>query len=425
MKSAGLPSVLVAAISTVFVGCDAGSAHVAAISSLRQSAAPIAPDGDLAACREERDRALVRIAELETEVRREREVRLERERQWLRYTQGMARLTTLAGAPVFTADVPAEEREARALDSAAAPVEVGTPVSAAETPTAAIDDARATQRAADELLRNARLAREERSRAVHLALRSLFAIEHVSGLDLLESGLVQDGATGPVVLRVIDEFGRPLGSLYAERLKLEGSRTARTLALILEQGWERRGGVKTPFEGATPDAEGRGGTRRIDLAHVDPTPWFEAVPELFREDQRAQVTQGDSRELNVLRFELNRRFRADSSGPVYRIESLSAREGLVLREVHVAVLTPDFAMERELFADRMSVIRADKGLEIELLGGSQIRGNEKVPFLDGRYRIFLPRADAAIWEAAGIPVGGRTSVTTPAASEPANVPPGG
>jgi len=416
-----LAIVLAAAIG--LAACDGNSAHAVAISGLEQPAAPAAPSADLATCREERDRALVRIAELETEARREREVRLERERQWLRYTQGMARLTTLAGAPIFTADVPAEEREARALDGAATPGAAETPVSA---PTVATDEARSAQRAADELLRDARLEREERSRAVHLALRSLFAIEQISGLDLLESGLVQNGATGPVVLRVIDEYGRPLGSLYAERLKLEGSRTARTLALILEQGWERRGGVKIPFEGASPDAEGRGGTRRIDLAHVDPTPWFEAVPELFREDQRERVTQGDPRELTALRFELNRRFRADASGSVYRVESLSAREGLVLREVHLAVLTPEFALERELFADRMSVIRADKGLEIELLGGSQIRGNEKVPFLDGRYRIFLPRADASIWEAAGIPVGGRAAATTPpAVSEPTNVPPGG
>lgn len=412
-------TVLAATFAVVLAGGDGADVQTVTSAGRDQLPAVAAPATDLATCREERDRALLRIAQLETEVRREREVRLDRERQWLRYTQGMARLATLAGAPIFTADVPAEEREARALDSAIAPTAV-------EAPAPAIDDARTLQRAAEDLLRNARLAREERSRAVHLALRSLFAIEQVSGLDLLESGLVHDGATGPVVLRVFDESGRPLGSLYAERLKLEGSRTARTLALILEQGWERRGGVKTPFEGAPPDAEGRGGTRRIDLAHVDPTPWFEAVPELFREDQRAEVTQGDPRELTALRFELNRRFRADSSGPVYRIESLSAREGLVLRQVHVAVLTPDSALERELFADRMSVLRAEKGLEIELIGGSQIRGNEKVPFLDGRYRIFLPRADASIWEAAGIPVGARAATTPPpAAPEPANVSPGG
>lgn len=359
-----------------------------------------------------------RIAELSNELRRERDLRLEREREWLRYTQRMAHLMDLAGAPKFSPDLPAAEREARVLESAS-PTAVGA--GAAVTPGGAAP-APASAPVEDDLLRRARLALEERSRAVFLALRSLFAIEHVSGLDLLESGTVADGATGPVVLRVIDDRGRPLGSLYAERLRLEGSRAARTLTLVLEHGWERRAGSRTPFEGGPVDAEGRGGTRRIELAHVDPTPWFDAVPELFREEQRAAVTQGDPRELTALRFELDRLFRIDASGPVYRMESLSAKDGLVLREVHLSVLTPDLLLERELFADRMSILRAEKGLEIVLSDGSQVRGSEKVPFLEGRYRIFLPRADAARWEAAGIPIGAREKVAPPAPPPAAGTP---
>lgn len=354
------------------------------------------------------------IVELQSELRRESELRLEREREWLRYTQRMALLTQLAGVPTFQPDVPSEERESRALASATsspavASNEVSPEEPAPEEPApAAVADA--PNPSLVRLERAARLAREERSRAVFLALRSLFAIEHVSGLDLLESGLVGDGSTGPVVLRVIDERGRPLGSLYADRMRLEGSHAARTLSLILEHGWERRGGTKTAFEGGPTDAEGRGGVRRIELAHVDPTPWFEALPELFREDQREAVTQGDPQALTRLRFELNRRLRTDASGPVYRLESLSAVQGLVLREVHLTVLTPDLMLERELFADRMSILRAEKGLEIVLQDGSQIRGNEKVPFLDGRYRIFLPRADHSVWEEADLPLGRREKV---------------
>jgi len=369
----------------------------------------------------------LRIAELSQELRRERDLRLEREREWLRYTQRMAHLMDLAGAPKFSPDLPAEAREARVLESAP-PAPVGAAASSGAAPAGATP---ASAPVEDDLVRRARLAHEERSRAVFLALRSLFAIEHVSGLDLLESGTVADGATGPVVLRVIDDRGRPLGSLYAERLRLEGSRAARTLTLVLEQGWERRAGSRTPFEGGPVDAEGRGGSRRIELAHVDPTPWFDAVPELFREEQRAAVTQGDPRELTALRFELDRLFRIDASGPVYRMESLSAKDGLVLREVHLSVLTPDLLLERELFADRMSILRAEKGLEIVLSDGSQVRGSEKAPFLEGRYRIFLPRADAARWEAAGIPIGAREKVAPPpnepAPGEPAAVPsaPGG
>lgn len=370
-----------------------------------RSAAGDGAGGTLAECE-------ARVAELTAELRRERETRLEREREWLRYTQRMARLTELAGAPKFQPDVPAEEREARALQGAASAPAAGEATGsgpAAAAPAAAAAGAAVPGPVAEasegELMRAARLAREERSRAVFLALRSLFAIEHVSGLDLLESGTVAGGATGPVVLRVLDDRGRPLGSLYAERLRLEGSHAAHTLTLVLEQGWERRSGSRTPFEGGPADAEGRGGQRRIELPHVDPAPWFEALPELFREDQRAAVTQGDPRALNALRFELNRLFQVDASGPVYRLENVAAQEGLVLREVHLAVLTPDLLKERELFADRMTIACAEKGLEIVLESGSQMRGSEKVPFLEGRYRIFLPRADAARWRESGIPVG--------------------
>ncbi len=367
-----------------------------------------APAGaEHAACRarEARLRAEfeTQIAELRFEARRERDLRIEREREWLRYTQGMAQLQVLAGLPRFEPDVPAEERETRALGGAAAETATAEPVAAAPAPV----------ETAPTVPDRLRLAREERARAVYLALRSLFAIEHVSGLDLLESGVVTDGATGPVVLRVIDESGRPLGSLYADRLRLEGSHAARTLALVLENGWERRVGRKTPFEGGPPDAEGRAGVRRIELAHVDPAPWFEALPELFREEQRVAATEGDVRGLTALRFELNRRLQADASGVVYRLESLMARDGLVLREVHLAVLDGDMRLERELFADHMSVQRAERGLEILLQNGSQIRGSEKAPFLEGRYRIFLPRASADAWTAAGIPVGVRGATAAP------------
>jgi len=374
-----------------------------------------APAGaEHAACRDRearlREEFEAQIADLRFEARRERDLRIEREREWLRYTQGMAHLQVLAGVPRFEPDVPAEERETRALgaDAAAPPAAETTATAPAPVPAPA---PMAKAPAVPDILR---LAREERSRAVYLALRSLFAIEHVSGLDLLDCGVVADGATGPVVLRVIDESGRPLGSLYADRLRLEGSHTARTLALVLENGWERRVGTKTPFEGGPPDAEGRAGVRRIELAHVDPAPWFEALPELFREEQRVAATEGDARGMTALRFELNRRLRADASGPIYRLESLSARDGLVLREVHLAVLDGDMRLERELFADHMSVQRAERGLEILLQNGSQIRGSEKAPFLEGRYRIFLPRASAEAWTAAGIPVGERGGTAPPA-----------
>ncbi len=369
----------------------------------RDRAAPADPGANLhAQCRERearvREELGARIRELEAELRREQGARLDREREWLRFTQGIAQLESLAGAPRFEADAPPEPAPASAPPATELPPAPDAAEVTAEDPAGA---------------RLAELERAQRSRAVFLALRSLFAMERISGLDLLESGVVQDGFVGPVVLRVLDDRGRPLGSLYADRLRLEGSRAARTLTLLLENGWERRGGERQAFAGGPADAEGRGGVRRIDLAYVDPTPWFEALPELFRADQREAVLVGDPRRLTAARFELNRLLRADAAGSIHRLESLSDLTGNLFREVHLAVLDADGKLEKELFADRMSVLSAERGLEILLEGGSQMRGSEKAPFLGGRYRIFLPRASAETWRAAGIPVVDRPGAPIP------------
>jgi hypothetical protein len=49
------------------------------------------------------------------------------------------------------------------------------------------------------------------------------------------------------------------------------------------------------------------------------------------------------------------------------------------------------------------VLREPQGLQILLEDGVQMRGDVKTPFLAGAFRIFLPRADAAAWQAAGVP----------------------
>ena len=60
-------------------------------------------------------------------------------------------------------------------------------------------------------------------------------------------------------------------------------------------------------------------------------------------------------------------------------------------------------LERRLFADRMQVLEQERGLLILLEDGAQVRGDRRTAFLQGRYRIFLPRADVAAWREAGVP----------------------
>jgi hypothetical protein len=353
--------------------------------------------------------ARARIVELEEQVARLRATldaaetdRIAREQEFLRFTQGIAQLGTLAGATMPTFETRAEPQVA---DGKAEEEPVPAPP-AVPDPTAV------------------------RSREIFLALRALLAAEQVVGLDLLESGHLQEGFTGPIVMRTLDDRGRPLGSLTAERLRLEASRAARMVTIVLEHGAERRDGVRVPFDGGPADAEGRGGQRRIVLADCDPKPWIEGLPELFPSSDRDPFVDDGRYELGRLRATLNTLLLSESgasresgtggraSEGWYRLQGLGGVQGAVLRDVALDQLDRDGRIERRFFADRMVILREAKGLQILLEGGSQVRGDEKTPFLDGRYRIFLPRAATNAWEKAGLPGLAPAEPKIPPAPEP-------
>jgi hypothetical protein len=331
------------------------------------------------------------IAELEAELERETTKRIAREEEWLRYTRAVAALE-LRSMPEelrFQPDLPPEAL----LEAARAP----EPEPSAEEQALA-----------------------ERSAEIERALRALLAIEEVRGLDLLEAGRLGEGWIGPVVFRLLDDRGRLAGGLYAERLRLEGSRAARTLTLVLEDGYETRAGERSPFvpssaaepESAPEPANGTApatetgssrGVRRIALPRVDPEPWLEEMGELFATTRLDQPVDDGLWNLTYVRGTLNQLLREDPSAGWWRLRALDGVLAGVLRGVHLEGFTPDGRLERHLFADRMQVLRADKGLLLLLEDGAQMRGDEKAAFIDGRFRIFLPRADAGAWEAAGVP----------------------
>ena len=85
-----------------------------------------------------------------------------------------------------------------------------------------------------------------------------------------------------------------------------------------------------------------------------------------------------------------------------RSDSAACRRAC-FRDVQLDQLDADGKLERKLFADRMEITAQDNGVKIELTNGAQLRGDAKTPFLDGRYRIFLPRASVEAWTKAGIP----------------------
>lgn len=317
---------------------------------------------------------LGRIELLERELGAAGELRESREREWLGFTEMLAvfELKDLPAQPGFLTD-----EDGPAVDEA--------------------------------------LRREERRRAAEaeraldrgqellLDLRALLTVEQVLGLDFLELGVVEEGATGPVVVRLLDNFGRPSGTLVSERLRLECSHAGRSVTLVFEEGYESYGGVATPFGPPTEAGSKRGGVRRIHLPWIDPAPWVAALPELFGADA-SDVTPDDGRwGLTDVRDRLNELLRGESRGGHWRLRSLGGVVRGVLREVHLVQLDDAGGVVRRVFADHMRIRTVEGGVRLELEDGVQERNGRTAPFLEGRYLIILPGASVRAWRATPLP----------------------
>lgn len=333
-----------------------------------------------------RERELLeRISALEGEVRAEKSRSLARQEEWLAFTrllQGFE-IPALPDPPPFLAEalvVP--------LDPAA------------------------------EALERAEAARRWRGTQVAASLRTLLMAESVRGFDLLEVGLVHEHQgrswTGPVVARLLDERGRMVGMMKAARLRLEVSRSSRSVTIILEDGYESRAGVRRPFEGgvAVPSEGGalpevRGGRQRIYLGAVDPEPWIEALPELVDPVLLARASDDGFWDLDDLRVQLVRLLHeaAQAGDPRWRLVGLGGVRGSVLRDVQFAeVDAVTGRAQRRVFADSARIrIRPSGGVELQLEGGSVRRGTRVAPFLAGKYRIVLPRARVEDWRESPLP----------------------
>lgn len=392
----------------------AGAGAVEAPASARDAAPRIRElELEIASLRGELEHAGIRQRELQQELSRAREERVARENEWLAYTRSISQLDELAKL--------AQVRFQPQVEPSAAP---------------ALAPATLERASGDAVAKPDTGARDARDLEIARTLRALFFSEQISGLDLLECGHLQDGAIGPVVLRTLDDRGVPLGSLCAERMKLEASLSARTLTLILEEGYERRGSERTPFavppdallvpapatdSEAKPDtsAAQRRGERRIVLAYVDPQPWIDALPELFRNvDRHLAHDDGHWDRMGVV-LALNRLLRIDAAAGVWRIVSLGGVDAGVLREVQIDQLDREGRLEKKLFADRLTIQEQKNGVVLLLEDGAQLRGDVKTPFLDGRYRIFLPRADLTEWRAANVPGIASTPAAPVSPAEPA------
>ena len=174
--------------------------------------------------------------------------------------------------------------------------------------------------------------------------------------------------------------------------------------MFMKMDGSRIGTRRVAFDG-TPCPEGaRGaGTRRIELVQVDPLAWYEALPELFREPLSDVVPDDGLWDGLLVRRRMNELLERELDSGRYRLAGLAGVVDDVLREVHVEELDERGRVQRRLFADRLSVRATESGLLLFLEDGVQVRGGRKQPFLEGRFRIFLPRAPRAEWERAGVP----------------------
>jgi hypothetical protein len=185
-------------------------------------------------------------------------------------------------------------------------------------------------------------------------------------------------------------------------LRLEGSRAGRTLTIVLEAGYERRDGQQIPFTGTPPGSE-RGGERRIFLQQADPSPWFQACPELFAAEALAPLVDDGRWHVFLVHRRLNELLESDTALGYYRLAALGGVLDDELRDVEVEQLDPSGRLVKRLFADRLRISLEERGVLLLLQGGIQMQGGRKLDFLGGRFRIFLPSADQGAWKLAGLP----------------------
>jgi hypothetical protein len=227
--------------------------------------------------------------------------------------------------------------------------------------------------------------------------------EQVRTLDVLELGRVHAGWTGPVVIRTLDDRGRPLGTLAAARLRLEASRTGHAVTLVLEEGQERVGGRVVPFA-ASPDGGDRAvGTRRIHLPGADPGPWIAAFPELFDPDALVTIPDDGRHDRLALRLTIDALLRGSTSAGHWRLRELGGVVDGDLMGVQLVELDARGSELRRLFADRARVQVSGGSIVLVLSDGVVARGGSKAPFLSGVYRVYLPGADPGRWREAGVP----------------------
>lgn len=339
---------------------------------------------------------LARIQRLELELAQEQALRLQREQEWMQFTQ-LLQLIPEEKRPPVPEFLRSEEDEA------------------------APDDPEALQQ------ERAQIARRKRAQEIKRTLRAYLRAEGQHAFDLLEVGGLHEDGIGPIVARQLDAQGRFLSTLVADRLRLEKSASGYTLTLVLERGYERRAGQTWPFPSPTGssdetsssspevalDEQGeeqlggedgyRRGVLRLALPGVAPGPWIQSMPELFSPADRDAIVDDGRTNLIRLRFALNALLDQNTRGAHWKLVHLGGVVGEQWRQMHFAELDRRGRVVRRLFADRGHLRLEGNNAIFELQAGAQERDGRRSAFLGDRYTLLVPGIDPAAWRSAGLP----------------------
>jgi len=267
-------------------------------------------------------------------------------------------------------------------------------------------------------------ARTARADEVRRKLNALLRVEGFDGFELFEAGVLAADAgtgdaprfgTGPVVVRLVDHRGVLSGSLAAQRLHLEASRTGHCLTLVFTDGQHREGASERPFDG---------GVYRVPLRHVDPKPFIDDCPELFDPAFVDRIVDDGQWSRPQLVLTLDRLLHDARGAHEHRLVWLGGVVDGELRDVEVSVVDESGREVRRLLADGLTIELHVDHVRLVLRDGLTLRGESRAPFLDGRMRVVLGGADPARWRAAHVPAVD-TTAQPPAPENTPEPPPAG
>ncbi|QDU84730.1 hypothetical protein Pla163_18440 [Planctomycetes bacterium Pla163] len=230
----------------------------------------------------------------------------------------------------------------------------------------------------------------------------------------IESASPRTFGTGPVVVRLLDHRGVLSGSLRAEWMHLEASRSGHSVTIVLTGGVHQVGREAIPFTN---------GVYRIPLRHVDPKPFLEDCGPLFDPALIERRIDDGRWSRPALMLTLNRLLSESDRGRTHRLTWLGGVVGDELRDVEISIGSDDGSEERRLIADGMRIEMHGDHVRLVLRDGLVVAGDgNRTPFAAGTRSIVLVGSVCDRYRAAHLPIFESEETAEEAPTEPPDRP---